>query len=85
MNEQINERVEVITVYNREKGAMPFKVRWQGRSYLVSKLAYYHKKRDGRVITHVFNVSTENIDMRLEFNSDTLHWILKEVTDGATN
>lgn len=85
MTESINERVEVITVYNREHGATPFRVRWQGRAYTVRKLAYYHKARVGRVIQHIFNVTTDTLDMRLEFNSENLHWILKEVTDGHTN
>ncbi len=85
MTETINERVEVITVYNREKGAVPFRVRWQGRAYTVRKLAYYHKARVGRVIYHVFNVTTDTLDMRLEFNSENLHWTLREVTDGIVN
>lgn len=83
MTEEINERVEVITIYDRLRGARPYKVRWQGREYKISKLAYYHKSRVGRVITHIFNVATDTLDMRLEFNSENLHWILKEVTDGS--
>jgi hypothetical protein len=85
MREVINERVEVITVYNRIKGAMPYRIRWQGRDYKVAKLAYYFRKRIGRVMIHVFHISTDNLDMCLEFDGENLHWMLREVTDGRTN
>jgi hypothetical protein len=81
--EKINEKVSVITVYSREKGTvMPFKMRWHGRDYVMTKLAYHHKSRVGVTIIHVFHVSDGNNDFRLLHNSDTLAWILEEVVHG---
>lgn len=86
MNELINEKVSVITSYNRENGlVMPKKFRWQGRDYIVSKLAYHRKTREGMIIFHTFYVSNGSMDFCLKLNTDNLQWILEEVTDGATN
>ncbi len=86
MHETINEKVSVITLYDRNKGIVqPIKVRWQGRVYQVSKVGYHHKTREGRVMIHVYSVVTETIAMRLELNTETMHWNLAEVSDGLTN
>ncbi len=80
VNELINEKVSVITSYNRETGVvMPRKIRWQGRDYLIKKLTYYHRTRLGRTLLHIFHVTDGNIDFRLQLNSETLHWILEEI------
>jgi len=82
-SEKINERVSVVTVYSREKGTvMPCKMRWHGRDYVMNKLAYHHKDRQGRTIIHIFHVSDGTNDFRLLHNSDTLSWILEEVLHG---
>lgn len=83
MLENINERVSVITKYDRDSGAvMPVKMRWQAKDYLIQKLGYYHKIREGRTIQHIFHVTDGSIDFRLKHNSDTLNWILEQVSDG---
>lgn len=82
MNEKINERVEVITIY-RKTGAivMPYKMRWNGREYFIKKLGYHHKVKEGKTIIHIFSCSDDSLAFRLRFNSDTLSWILEEVLD----
>ncbi len=83
MNELINEQISVMTKFDREKGTvMPIKIRWQGRDYLITKLAYYHKRREGRNIQHIFHVSNGTMDFKLRLDSETLHWTLEEATDG---
>lgn len=83
MLELINERVSVITKYDRNTGSvMPVKVRWQAKDYTMQKLGYYHKVRKGRTIQHIFHVTDGTLDFRLVFDSDTLHWILEQISDG---
>lgn len=83
MLETINERVSVITKYDTVTSTvMPMKIRWQAREYLMCKLGYYHKVREGRVVQHIFHVTDGTLDFRLKFESDTLHWILEQVSDG---
>lgn len=83
MHEIINEKISVITVYDRLKGTViPRRLKWQGRIYNIDKLNYYKPKRLGRSILHTFHVSNQSMDFLLHFDSYTLHWILVEVTDG---
>lgn len=80
MGEQINEKVSIVTLYNRTTGkVMPYKMKWQGRDYVMKKLAYHHKARIGRLIVHVFHVSDGVNNYRLVLNTENLHWTLEEV------
>ena len=83
MLEKINEKVAIITKYEPYgKGVMPMRMRWQGRYYNFVKLGYYHKRREGRAIMHVYDVSDGQSDFRLVCNPEDLHWSLEEVSDG---
>ncbi len=84
MLEQLREKISVITKYNEKTNAtMPVKIHWRGREYVMKKLAYYHKTRHGRVVQHIFHTTDGNLDFRLRLDSDTLTWILEEITDGT--
>jgi len=86
VNELINEKISVITSYNRETGIiMPKKIRWQGRDYLINRLTYYHRARMGRVLLHIFHVTDGQLDFRLQLNSENLIWTLEEICDGNPN
>jgi hypothetical protein len=84
MGEKINEKVSIITIFNRSSGkVMPYKMQWQGRDYIMTKLAYHHKARIGRLIVHIFHVSDGKNDYRLNLNTETLQWTLEEVVYGT--
>jgi len=86
MNQQIFEKVSVITSYNHEKNqAIPYKIRWRLREYFIKKLSYHHKMRQGRDLFHIFHVTDGNLDFKLHFNTEDLTWILEEVSDGNTD
>lgn len=86
MNEVINEKVSVITVFDRNKGVViPQKIKWQGRIYTIEKIGYHHKMKEGRKLLHIFSVSNSSIAFRLRFDTETLHWTLEEVSDGCAN
>ena len=86
MLEQIHEQISVVTVYNRVKGTvMPWKIKWQGRVYTITKLGYYHKRKVGKTVLHVFDVTDNCMSFRLLCNPETLHWTLEEVSDGLAN
>ncbi|NTU46446.1 hypothetical protein HGA88_02370 [Candidatus Roizmanbacteria bacterium] len=83
MNEPIHEKVSVELIYDRTKGTVfPRRIRWQGRLYTMQKLGYYHKRKEGRNLLHIFDVSDGTMAFRLQCNPETLHWILEEVSDG---
>ena len=86
MHELINEKISVISAYNRQTGlVIPLKLHWQGRDYLIKKLSYYHRIRQGKLLLHIFHVTDGVMDFRLSLNSENLHWILEEVTDGTSD
>lgn len=83
MLEQLNEKVSVVTVYNKEKGTVtPFKMKWKNNEIIFEEVTYHHLIRKGRLIIHVFHLSAYGMDYRLHLNTDTLHWKLIEVSDG---
>lgn len=86
MTEHINERVDVITIYRKASmpHVYPYKLRWNGKEYLIKNVGYHHKVREGKTIIHIFSCSSDSLGFRLRFNSDTLSWILEEVEDGAS-
>ena len=86
MHELINEKVNVVSSYNREKGLVtPRKIHWQGKDYLINKLTYYHRIHQGRLLLHIFHVTDGTTDFRLSLNSENLHWTLEEISDGTAN
>jgi len=86
MKEIINEKVSVVTVYNRMKGlVIPCKIKWQNRIYRIKKIGFHHTIREGRKLCHIFSVTDGNLDFRLKFDSETLHWTLEEVSDGLAD
>ncbi len=83
MNEIINEKVSVITVYDRSRGTViPQKIKWQGRIYDIGKIGYHHKVKEGNKLFHIFSVCNETIAFKLRLDTDTLQWVLEEVSDG---
>jgi hypothetical protein len=86
MSEIINEKVSVVSVYDRNSGkVMPCKIKWQGRVYLVKKVGLHYPVREGRKLVHIFSVLTENnTSFKLRLDTETLHWILEEVIDEFT-
>lgn len=87
MIHQINEQVGVITIYDvQNKKALPWCVKWKSRYYHVDKLTMLHPVQEGRTLLHVFSVFTKNkVYFRLEFNTRSLQWTLKEMDDGLPN
>lgn len=85
MNEVINEKISVITLFNREtREVTPKKIRWQGRDYLITRLTYHHKIKQGRTTLHIFHVTDDNLDFRLSLDTENLQWTLEEVCDGTS-
>lgn len=84
MTEKVNEKIDVITIYKRLGSKIfPYKIRWNGRDYFIKKIGYHHKVRQGRIIFHIFSVSSDTLAFRLSHNPETLSWTLEEVSDGT--
>lgn len=84
MIESIQEKVEVIVRFRLvpQPATEIYKIRWRGKEYPVKKIAYHHKVWEGRTRVHKYAVSTASLDFRLNYDTESLFWILEEVSDG---
>jgi hypothetical protein len=86
MIEKISAPITVATVYDHKtRKVTPTYVLWEGRSHKITKIGLHHTYRDGRILYHVFSVSTDSLFMRLVLNTENLSWRLEEISDGITN
>lgn len=83
MIETLDEKISVVSIYNKEKGrTTPYKMRWRFRDVVFSEVTYHHVIREGRQVFHVFHVTDGTMDFRLHLDTYGLHWKLMEVSDG---
>lgn len=86
MQERINERVDVISVYQRLSGKIiPARIRWSGRDFTITKVGFHHTVHEGRTLFHIFSVTDGTTFFKLRLNTENLHWTLEEVNDGLAN
>lgn len=83
---QINERVDVVTVFKRQGDisslCTPCKMRWRGQEVELTELALRHPTVAGKRMIHVFHVSDGVNGYRLEFDAEMLTWTLVALMSG---
>lgn len=76
----VNQRVNVVVLFNKNGDisslAYPYKMKYQGREVVFSKLAFRHPTQRGKRMIHAFDVSDGVNDYRLEFDAENLTWTL---------
>jgi hypothetical protein len=83
MRETLREEVSVNLVFDhKRKRVTPRHLKWQGRLCIITQVGLHHTYRRGRTLFHVFSVTDGTTFFRLELDTETLHWILTEVSDG---
>jgi hypothetical protein len=88
MREKIDEEVSVVMYYSaRKRVALPHLISWHDHEYEVGEIGYHHKISNGKVLHHIFEIvdKTNSLWLRLNFNTDNLHWTLEAVSDGNAN
>lgn len=63
----------------------PWCVDWAGKRYEVTAFGMHHSYRLGTRKIHVFSVSTDALDMRVEMDAETLECRLTEISDGLAD
>ena len=74
-----NEIYETVLVGMNE---YPRWVKWKNRVYKIGKVGFHHTCYKGKILYHVFSVASENLFMRLVFNTESLGWRLEELENG---
>lgn len=57
-------------------------VKWKNCVHQIEKVGLHYTFREGRVLFHIFAVSTKTLAMKLRFDTETLNWRLLETNDG---
>lgn len=80
--QKLDEPITVYLIYDADQlKLLPCKLVWRRRPYPITKIGLHHAFRTGRTLYHVYSVITDNLFMRLEFNTDNLQWHLTEIAD----
>ncbi len=74
--------VSVSLVFNHKTRALDLKkVLYDGTEYRIRRLGLHFTRREGRTLIHVFAVASDSMYLKLELNTETLQWHLKELHD----
>lgn len=85
MYERINERISVVAVFgDTYQDVRPSKLKWKGREFIVKKVGYVHKYKEGKAILHVFSATDGVNFFELVFNAEELSWLIGRVADNET-
>lgn len=84
MTESINEPVSVALVYSAERRRpLPWIVEWRRQRWRVTEMGFHHFFKEGKRLIHVFEVVVDgHLQMRLRYDTESLGWMLLEVSDG---
>lgn len=78
---RIEEPVSVKLVYSSlKKTVYPEVIYWRKRIYKITKLGLHHTFKEGKTLKHIFSVTSDNTSFRLCLDSETLHWVLEEIS-----
>lgn len=82
MYERINQRISVVALFgDTYQDVRPFKIKWNGRVYVISQIGYVHKYKEGKTLFHVFSATDGVNFFELLFNTDELSWLIGRVAD----
>lgn len=70
---------------HKRRVSYPLEIVWEGRDYRITKVGFHHTFREGRILYHIFSVSTSTLFFRLSLNTENLFWKVEEISDGLPN
>ncbi|HCR35732.1 hypothetical protein A2130_02935 [Candidatus Woesebacteria bacterium GWC2_33_12] len=70
----ISEHVNVILRDN-----IPLSMTWRNRDYKITKVGLHHDYFEGKTLVHIFSVLSDDLFLKLKFNSKNLTWNLMEI------
>ena len=82
----IDQRVDVVVIYRQgpdtTSSVMPYKMRYRGQDIVFTRLGMRHPTAQGKRMVHVFDVSDDMNDYRLEHDAERLTWTLVAMIPG---
>lgn len=74
MNQRIDEQVSVNLLNNT-----PLSMHWKNRDYKITKIGLRHDYYEGKILVHIFSVLSNDLFLKLKFNTKYLKWNLMEI------
>lgn len=85
----VNERVDIVALYRKDGDiatlAFPYKMKYQGREVIFTKLGMRHPTSRGKRMIHVFDMTDGINDYRIEFDAENLTWALTAIIPGGVS
>jgi hypothetical protein len=69
----ISEKVDVVLA-----NYTPLSMHWRNRDYKITKVGLRHEYLEGKTLVHVFSVLSNDLFLKLRFNTKHLTWTLLE-------
>ena len=85
MRESLDEPVSVVFYFDSKTNLIqPYRLSWNGRDYLLGKVDFHHKTKEGVTLIHHFSLSNveETAYFKIALDTATLHWKLEEYMYG---
>lgn len=83
---EVNERVDIIPLFRADAAetllCVPYKMKWKNADITFKKLGMRHPTAKGKRMIHVFDMSDEANDYRIEFDAERLTWTLVSIMEG---
>lgn len=70
----ISEKVDVVMANN-----IPLTMHWRNRDYRITKIGLQHDYYEGKTLVHVFSVLSNELFLKLKFDTKYLKWNLMEI------
>ena len=70
----ISEKVDVVLA-----NSIPLSMHWRNRDYKITKVGLRHDYLEGKTLVHVFSVLSNDLFLKLKFNTKHLTWNLMEI------
>lgn len=70
----ISEKVDVVLA-----NSTPLSMHWRNRDYKITKVGLRHDYLEGKTLVHVFSVLSNDLFLKLKFNTKHLTWNLMEI------
>ena len=86
MRESLDEPISVVWFYNAKSHSMqPHRMSWNGQDYLLGKIDFWHKTRQGDTLIHHFSIADTlgQAYFKLALDTDSLQWTIEEYMTAA--
>ena len=86
MRESLDEPVSVVFYFDAAtRHIQPYRLTWNNRDYLLGKVDFHHKTRDGKNLIHHFSLADADgtVYFKIALDTSNLHWKLEEYMFGS--